>query len=152
MTESFEICLPSENDEPGMFDTADEFNVGVAGIRDRYKREIALCGHIPAGSNCALLQDLLKSTREISQIGNWDDILPVLCAALEEEDSVITRLRICPMRRAQCNILARAISNNASLEVISIIGGDRSAARTMISNLKSSPMNTGRVGEIHFRF
>jgi hypothetical protein len=135
-----------------MFDTADEFNVGVAGIRDRYKRRIGLCGHIPVGSNCALLQDLLGSTREIAQIGNWDDILPVLCAALEEEDSVITRLYIWPMQRAQCNILARAISNNASLDVISITGCDRSAASTMISNLKSSPMNTGRVGEIHFRF
>jgi hypothetical protein len=124
----------------------------VAEVRGRYKRQIALGGHIPAGSNCALLQDLLGSTREITQLGNWDDILPVLCAALEEEDSVIARLRIRPMRRAQCNILARAISSNASLDEIFITGCDRSAASTMIFDLKSSPMNTGRMGEINFHF
>jgi hypothetical protein len=115
---------------------------------------VCVRGDIPHGSNQGLLQRVLAAARCVRQLGTrWDDIFPVLCVVLEQNDCTIAQIHINPLRRAQCDMLARAISNNTSLKGIHITAvGSRSAARVMINNLIRSPMNTGRVGEINFRF
>lgn len=103
--------------------TAAQFDACVSGIVEEKTARIEVGGVIPPESNRDLLRDALAGATSVVQLGDhFGEIVPVLCSALEQPGCVIAEVHVDSLRAPECDMLARAISNNESLQTLVVYG------------------------------
>lgn len=136
-------------------DTAEQFDEWVGRIIDETPEQILVGGNIIPGGNWDILRDALAVTADVCQWGSeFEDIVPVLCCALKKRGCVIWELTLNPLSTLQCEMLARAVSKNKSLQKINICGDERdgiAGAEKTINEIRKFAPDAARMQQIRMR-